>query len=164
MAKVIMVAQRFPSYHPEKGNKTYFTEKIWKSLWGQGVACHPFTADFTDFEPKHHTIRNGKRWHIGDKFSLRMWQDKPYRSKQIQIAPDLEIVKLWDIDISINEYGIKTISINNEVFAIIGEQIIGNDKLWKLAKNDGLTTIQLHHWFEKPMSGQIICWNDKIKY
>ena len=176
MAKVITFSRVFPCYHPQKGDFTYFVEQIYNSLyeksgdWSDAIdpdgknTSYVIPLNHSIADKKHHTIRAGRRWKVGDKFSPRVWSDKPYKSKQIIIAPDIEIKKIWDIEVSINDYGIKTICVSGKTFAIIGEQIIGNGKLQKLAKNDGLTTIQLHHWFEKPMEGQIICWNEKINY
>lgn len=46
---------------------------------------------------KEHTIRKGKRWKVGDKFSPRIWSGKPYKSKQIILAPDTEIKQVFDI-------------------------------------------------------------------
>ena len=33
-----------------------------------------------------------------------------------------------------------------------------------LARNDGLTVKELEAWFHKPIEGQIIVWNNCVKY
>ena len=49
---------------------------------------------------KHHTVRLGRRWKTGDMASIRVWgndinpksnRSGPYHSKQIIIAPDVEV-------------------------------------------------------------------------
>lgn len=35
---------------------------------------------------------------VGDKFSPRVWSGKPYRSKMITIAPDIEVKQIWDFE------------------------------------------------------------------
>jgi hypothetical protein len=129
--RVITFSQTFPTYHPRRGEPTGFVEKI---LNGQKV----------------HTIRAGHRWKAGDWFNPRVWSGKPYTSKQITFAPDIQVKKVWNIQR--DDYGI---------FSIEGKDIYGIDTL---AKNDGLTTDDLWRWIKWPMEGQIICWSDEIKY
>lgn len=172
----------FPSYHPRKGEKTYFVEKVLRSLYGNkpidnyeeilanangGIAGKEtllsdffFSLDWgMEHSPKHHTIRAGNRFKVGDKFSPRVWSGKPYASKQIIIAPDIEVKKVWDI--KIEGY---CIWINKETFSTCKI----NDNVERLALNDGLSSIDMHNWFNvknaKIFSGQIICWNENINY
>src|SRR5687768_9033097 len=98
MARPILFSQRFPSYHPRKGELTFFVEKIWKYLAGQhdehaGRALKDFFESdlFSSFSPdmifpKFHTIRSGHRWKVNEVFSPRIWSGPPYRSKQIPIG------------------------------------------------------------------------------
>lgn len=172
MSRVTTFSRVFPSYHPRKGKKTDFVEKIWKSLYINGNCPDPLNdyiyqyakqtidlASYNLISPKHQTIRQGNRWKVGDKFSPRVWSGKPYYSKQITIAPDIEIKKVWDIEIKYSRVNGKKGSISC---------ILINDKIWTdwdlLAKNDGLELSDLLAWFNKPMQGQIICWNEKINY
>ena len=168
MSNVITFSRVFPKYHPRAGEPTYFVEKIWESI---GLPDKGYSFNSPDeymnfirgdsaviFE-KHHTIRKGNRWKVGDKFSPRIWSGKPYQSKQIIIAPDIEIKKVWDIEI-INQ----KIIINGVYF---GEYAKGfyDDNVTTLANNDGLSLIDFENWFgDKFFQGQIICWNDNIKY
>ena len=90
-------------YHSKRGQPTYFQEKLWAGLADIlpdfqipnrciGWDWHEYYNGF----PKYHTIRSGNRRKVGDKFSPRIWSGKPYNSKQITIAEDLEIKKVWD--------------------------------------------------------------------
>jgi len=183
MSKVLTFSRVFPSYHPRKGEPTYFVEKIWNSLWLNGkrdidykMVCdlNP-DKDIWDYwmkierleqNPKHHTIRAGHRWKVGDKFSPRVWSGKPYQSKQIIIAPDIEVKKVWDFKINVDDdYVLMTI----DDWPLFEENMTFQshfDALEELAKNDGLTSDDFKSWFKYPSNfdGQIICWNDKIEY
>lgn len=164
MSKVITLSRSYPAYHRKKNDPTLFVEKVWKSLLDSGIDVADYIyevgkslnyqyADDVIFsvdisQPKHHTIRKGKRWKTGDKASLRIWSGKPYRSKQITIAPDVELtVKDIDIDTYFNV-------VVDGVFIPFHED---------LAKNDGLTGTDLIGWFAPslPFSGQILIWNNK---
>ncbi len=173
MSRVIMFSRFFPAYHPRKGEPTCFVEKIYNGLeidfhdrsWvgllndlNNGIM--PILAEFVfggiDYKEtgtKGHTIRIGNRWKAGDKFSPRVWSGKPYRSKQIIIAPDIEVKKTFDFSITkkngymINGNGYNTIS-----------------TIGIVAGNDGLATDDFELWFAKEFSGQIICWNNNINY
>lgn len=117
---------------------------------------------------KKHTIRAGHRWKIGNKFSPRVWSGRPYASKQIIIAPDIEIKKIWNFEIEPTE--------KNIIFRINGTMVSEYRKqtenwfnveiLQEMAKNDGLDTDDFFEWFDisKPFSGQIICWNESVNY
>lgn len=167
MAKTILFSRFFPAYHPKAGEPTFFVEKIIKSLDAPVLVDSSFMGqlagyfDFlkTDIEPKYHTIRSGNRWKVGDKFSPRVWSGKPYRSKQIIIAPDIEVKKTWDIEISENQYSIKL-----ESGWTTGSLFKENERASKIAMNDGLSNIDFIDWFNKSLTGQIICWNNKIEY
>ena len=182
MSKVITFSRVFPAYHPKKGQPTFFVEKIWQSFGinplfpSPSLSIHNTHLPYDivhlvgddlvylhEYDPKHHTIRAGNRWKVGDKFSPRVWSGKPYNSKQIIIAPDIEIKKIWDFEIKKCEDGF-WIEFGSHY---IHEQFDVRDTvLPMLAKNDGLTYTDLLHWFKfpKPFKGQIICWNENIEY
>lgn len=169
MSKVITFSRVFPAYHTRKGEPTYFVEALFKGFpeysadeytplksepWKDIFSLLPLAIDkLSEIGPKYHTIRSGKRWKIGDKFSPRVWSGKPYQSKQIAIAPDIEIKKLWDFEIKENGF-------------YINDWPISPDKLCDVAENDGLDYFDFQRWFQypKPFSGQIICWNESINY
>jgi hypothetical protein len=158
MSKVITFSRVFPKYHPKAGQPTYFVEQIYNSLFSKNnLMDYPkgLEIDDTILGVKKHTIRNGNRWKVGDKFSPRVWSDKPYKSKQIVLCDDLEVKKVFSFSkdlISKNFYlnGVET----------------HPDDLLLIAENDGLLIADLLLWFKypKPFNGQIICWSDAVSY
>jgi len=178
MARVITVSRFFPQYHPRKGEPTLFIEKIYASMADniEGFQIPNDANDYWDFHeyynctsPKHHTIRKGKRWKTGDKASIRIWGDDvnpksgrkgAYHSKQISIAPDVEVI-VFDFEIKNDEADNLSIYIDHKFYCQIG------DKYSKLvAKNDGLNLEDLKAWFKFPceFSGQIISFNKNLNY
>lgn len=159
MSRVITFSLKFPAYHPKAGEPTNFVEKLCNAFLEIGVPI--FEIDELDLEygpwhhfgKKWHTIRAGHRWNVGDKFSPRVWSGKPYHSKQVIIAPDITISKIWNIEV--DEDLCIWIYCDNE-----GDDVI----LERLAANDGLSLADLKAWFHKPMEGQIICWSDNVEY
>ena len=175
MSKVITFSRTFPSYHPKAGQPTYFVEKFIRSFCVEtdldGTTDSEYFSYYCELAfdmnliglstvlPKYHTIRAGSRFKVGDKFSPRVWgndvnpksgRSGAYHSKQIIIAPDTEVKKVWDFQI-----------ING------GLCVNGECKQYeKIAINDGLTGEDLLAWFKypKPFKGQIICWNENVKY
>jgi len=173
MAKVITFSKTFPAYHPKAGQETNFMQKFWTSI----SVPLPVSVDaeklegevrklmFGDFKPKHHTIRAGSRWKVGDKFSPRIWSDKPYKSKQLILADDVEIKQIWDIEI---KTAYKELPLDYETDVIINHRFYHTDDeiMKRLAYNDGLSLAELLQWFKypKPFKGQIICWNENVTY
>jgi hypothetical protein len=168
MAKVITFSRVFPSYHPRAGEPTYFVEKIWTSLdiVTEGLhfsslpehevlsAARGHYYENDELNPKHHTIRAGHRWKEGDWFSPRVWSGKPYNSKQIQFAPDIQIKKIYSFSI-----GLAACYIDQQRW-------VDKDFIAKVAGNDGLEYNDFLKWFQypKPFNGQIIIWNESINY
>lgn len=186
MSRVITFSRHFPKSHPRSGEPTYFVEKIWCSDFVE-INGVKFYVDYTEFlrnvnsnvpfevlyefaksisnkqfDPKYHTIRSGHRFKVGDKFSPRVWSGKHYASKQIIIAPDIEVKKVWNI--YIDENGV--IDINGKYLHESDDCFFDFDACNKLAKNDGLDFADFASWFPlgKIFSGQIICWNENINY
>lgn len=172
MSRVITFSRTFPSYHPRAGEATHFIEKVVgglvardvegcdtpliKSLRDSGLLSISVLNEITKgtySQYKHHTIRAGHRWKEGDRFSPRVWSDKPYRSKQIQFAPEIEIKKIWDIEFD-----------EDGCLWVYSDKEKGPKVLHTVAKNDGLSLTDLMSWFNKPFTGQIICWNENINY
>lgn len=171
MSKVITFSQTFPSYHPKHGEPTHFVEKLWESLIATGQISLSRCCELSrqtgiggltmnsirqiNFSPKYHTIRAGHRFKEREFFSPRVWSGKPYNSKQIILAPDVQIKKIWNIKMIIVG-GYKEFYVNNLVR--------NGSRICILALNDGLTSDDLHWWFKKPFEGQVICWNEKLDY
>lgn len=177
--KVITFSRNFPTTHPRKGEPTYFVEKIFRSFITYEHLTSSDQNDFADYYcelisdleltgldyyPKHHTIRAGERWKVGDWFSPRIWSGKPYASKQIQFAPPIQIKKIWPVEIKISvecfEIGIPTTAKDYSFQLPIDE----------VSKNDGLSIDDFKNWFlihpkkKELFQGQILCWNDSIEY
>lgn len=186
MSKVITFSRTFPAYHAKAGQPTYFVEKIWTSFrvtvyfkpneptyfyqdpdelltlnkhfpYNLVSDLIKSIGNYSDkFEPKHHTIRMGNRWKVGDKFSPRVWSGKPYQSKQIVIAPDIEIKQIYTF----------SKDLIGKDFYLNGFRLQPN-QLIDIAKNDGLELSDMLLWlkYPKPFSNaQIICWSDSIDY
>ncbi len=187
MSKAITFSRQFPSHHLRAGEPTLFVERIWQSIrpkyedlprellqerrnWRLGVDW--------DRKPKHHTIRAGNRWKVGDKFSPRIWRLPGGRftkgNQQITFAPDIEIKRVWDLKVW------KFANERKAVFMVNNKSIgwwhKSNDhelidcKIQELAHNDGVTFYDLISWLgmdkskRAEFSGQILCWNDQIDY
>ncbi len=179
MSRVITFSRTYPSYHPRKGQPTYFVEKIWDSL---GLPLHQPTIlanglneEYLNFQrlgddliwPKHTTVRAGHRWKAGDWFSPRVWSGRPYNSKQIIIAPDIQIKKIWNLDIKKQDDSWNVILDGINIYFEGSHSLGGSDKINWIPKNDGLVTSDFFDWFKwtkQEFSGQIICWNENINY
>jgi len=170
--KVITFSRFYPAYHPRKGEPTEFIEKIWKGVY-EDSSDVPFPhelagvwsayCEMDNLIPKYHTIRAGNRWKVGDWFSPRVWSGKPYKSKQIEFAPPIQVKKVWELEIEVGK--------KYWFFKLNGEDISNEKENFNideftelLAKNDGLLLSDFLNWFPKSFTGQIICWNDKIEY
>lgn len=180
MARVITFSTKFPSHHPLKGQPTDFVGKIWAGLLnidhdlysdylhpdGRPGFCRSADSYLKLFgdKQKHHTIRKGNRWKVGDIFSPRFWGGKPYRSKQVTFAPDIEIKKVWDIEIRIMPYA------NNEFKVWVDNKHVPWGIVEQIIRNDGLIEDEFVQWFKSHKRkktiflGQIICWNKNIEY
>ena len=172
MSKIITFSTRFPAYHPKVGEPTNFVEKIWESLiqleeisisrcceLSRETGIGNYTMNSIrkiNFEPKFHTIRAGHRFKVGDWFSPRIWSGKSYHSKQIIIAPDIQVKKVWDF-----EFIHGSVISDNDVMTVVNGSIIS---ILGLSENDGLTEEDFMYWFNKDFNGQIICWNESIEY
>lgn len=184
MSKVITFSRFFPAGHVRAGEPTNFVEKIASGLYSMfplGVDAKFYnelgriaSSDWPDevlrsyvstkWEPKFHTIRAGRRFKPGDKFSPRVWSGKAYRTPQIIIAPDIEVKNTWDIVLRFRS-GKCNARLSNGAVAYYEYPSLVND----IAKNDGLLLEDFASWFnpkniELEFSGQIICWNEQIKY
>ena len=128
---------------------------------GLSESARRFSGPY-DFNPKHHTIREGHNIKVGDTISFRVWSGKPYASKQIIIAPDVQIVKTWQFDFIFH------VGWYQQILNGIERESVELTK--QIATNDGLTLHDFLDWFNPTpnkksiFSGQIICWNPKVEY
>lgn len=168
---VITFSRQYPRGHPKAGQPTHFVRSIWEGLDILNIPTFidpPLEEDAKDFydkisyTPKWHTIRanrkDGKRWTPGDTFSPRVWESKAYASKQIIIAPNIEIKKVWDFHITESAY-------------LLYNKELNLSELAEVAMNDGLSVQDFEDWFAchpkkkgEIFKGQIICWNEAIEY
>src|SRR5690606_34440424 len=171
MARVITFSRVYPPYHPKAGQPTYFIEKIWASLNRPVICNNKLKKESSNDDiiwPKYHTIRAGHRWKVGDWFSPRVWSGKPYNSKMITIAPDIQIKKVWDFEMDI----LVVCSIAKPGEQQIYKLCYDEDMDERIAKNDGLSPEDWYWWFRRSpdfkkndgFHGQIICWNESIEY
>jgi hypothetical protein len=128
-----------------------------------------FLVDFwhslkKDIGPKSHTIRAHKKpLKVGEFINPVCWAGKPYNKTkegfwQIKFAPDIEIKKVWDFEVTTD---------GSWWLMKIDGVSITHDLEVELAANDGLSFTDLIEWFQLPkkeFSGQIICWNENVKY
>lgn len=189
MARVITFSRK----HPYSKEDTFFVEKLLNTIgidYGSDeykrlvLSLNPdiplsqldqfwrYLMSLRGIKDKAHTVRKGNRFKAGDWFSPRVWgndvnprsgRSGPYHSKQIIIAPDIQIKKTWDFHVATN--GIMSI-------ADPGEQLkeVSDDSV--VAKNDGLEYNDFFNWIAMPYyhkkkdSGpmQIICWSDTVNY
>jgi hypothetical protein len=177
--KVLTFSRHFPKGHPRAGEPTWFVERVMAGIAEDYYPNYQMPKDFTQYDwhqyynctvLKRHSIRAGSRWKPGDMASLRVWSDKPYRSKQIEFA-QVEVKKEWAIEIyQHKEYWEFKLN-GKKVGWDLPEQTNIDDFVDQLAANDGLTTPDFLNWFsihpKKQASvfrGQVICWSDKIDY
>lgn len=172
MPKVIIFSTTFPAYHPMAGRGTLFLTQFINSLkqWPQENNELVFDEDLAlvariinnlklndTHYSKHHTIRQGQRFKVGEYFSPRIWSGKPYASKQITICNPVRIEQIYNIHFDGKEFYINGV-------------LCAFTTLIRLASNDGFlpqnkNLLQaFQDWFTKPFTGQIICWNKDIKY
>jgi hypothetical protein len=186
MSKVIVFSRTFPKGHEREGEPTYFVEKIWHALrlerleegelinyiymyselLGKGkLLSDEYLKDLKDLFPKWHTIRQGNRFKKGDKFSPRVWTGKPYRSKQLIIAPDLEVKDVFHF--VINPDASLIVGVKREGAELFTYHFHMGKATEVIADNNGLSLVDFASWFgdfKKPFVGQIICWTDKLNY
>lgn len=182
--RVLTMSRFFPKGHPKAGQPTHFVEAICNSFRGVDYAL---PLDFLkcsahDLFPqkdqymealsyqgttKHTTIRAGERFKPGDMASLRVWSDKPYRSKQIEFAK-VEVVKTWSFEIKPMDLRYVGYFLNGSFMGMFDKFDIS---LQSIAANDGLSIEDFISWFAihpkkkgAEFRGQIVCWSSEISY
>lgn len=180
--KVLTVSRFFPAGHPKAGQPTWFVPKIWNGLRNQDYSLpesitkyvpnisqllsnDDYLEAMTIREIKLTTIRAGNRFKPGDMVSLRVWSEKPYRSKQIEFA-QVEVKRTISVTIHVDEF----------LSSWVGENT-NKPNSWNLlplcevAKNDGLQCDDFVNWFKihpkkngDSFIGQIIIWSPCINY
>lgn len=153
------------------GNKTYFINKIWKSLVDNDISpLHSYQkylylydnkfGDVWDFgvglPAKIHTIREDKanRWKEGNMIHFVINN----RTKdRFQFAPVVFCTGVQKIEIKYNDYPV--VIIDNRPLYISNKE--DYSILHKLAQNDGFETIEeFFGYFNKDFKGKIIHWTN----
>lgn len=153
---VIMLSQTFPANHPRRGEETKFKQQIINAIFvNQGwnkIAAYPELGD------KRHTIRaNYDLWkkridevQRGEAcLSLRQWEGKPYRSKQIEFArlTNQDGVGIQQVNINLDCY-----DAHKSVDWFIPNPKKVNEFYWfngtAIAYNDGLLIQDWVNWFK----------------
>lgn len=171
MAKVITLTQKFLKGHPKAGEDTDFIYKFLHGFkdedWYYDYCYEAgfklgfeYDGDFMDkveaFMPKSHTIRANNRFKQGDMVSIRTWgndinpksgRSGAYHSKQIILAPDLEVKKVYKFERYCGKF-------------ILEDKVLEDHELIVIAANDGLTLSDFKAWFTEDFNGQIICWGN----
>lgn len=163
----ISFSRTYPSYHPKKGQPTFFVEKILNELdlYPEERSIGIINND-AHHGKKSTTIRAGHRWKAGDWFQPVYWGDDinrssgrsgPYHSKMVKFCPPIQIKKVWDFEIKNT-----SIWVNDNMYVELNGAV--DKTLLEVAKNDGLSLDDLLSWFKHPndFDGQIICWNENI--
>lgn len=152
---VIILSQVFPATHSRAGEPTRFRSEF---LWGQQCGkCQPRNRDrnyaecdscLTGNLPKIHTIRaNYPLWRdrieeVQDGravLSVRQWTGKPYRSKQVEIAP-----------LSAGDgVGIQKLTFCGSLCRFLIDDNTANQYIYQLPNNDGLTVSDWEEWFRR---------------
>lgn len=186
MSKVILFSRTFPKGHLREGEQTYFVEAFWNALRLEGLSARTIDGSILQYSnyldktnqltdkylenlkilgPKYHTIRSGHRFKVGDKFSPRVWSGLPYRSKQLTIAPDVEVKAVFDF--TINPEASLIVGVKRDSAELFNYHFHMGKATEIIANNDGLSLEDFASWFgdfKKPFTGQIICWTDKLNY
>lgn len=176
--RVLTMSRFFPKGHIREGQPTHFVEKIWSNPFVSIINQDLLQNEILNFSrheylytAKHHTIRAGERWKPGDMVSLRVWSDKPYRSKQIEFA-QVEVKKTWSFEMGpvpgTNPISDTQIAIDGRVHSLLTPL---SDIVQKVSANDGLSIEDFISWFSihpkkkgAEFRGQIVCWNQNVNY
>ena len=127
---ILILSQTFPKGHPEVGKPTRFITSV-----SQGVKIHTIRENYAVWVNKIKEILEGEA-----RLSIRIWEDKPYRSRQIEL---LSLDKNSGVGIQ------KLHSFDDETAYFIGGK--GNVlpiPLQELANNDGLSVKDWRGWFK----------------
>lgn len=142
----LMLSQVFPVTHARAGQPTGFKEKVEaaiKQLEGEWWKLHTIRGNYERWEKIFDEIYNDKAY-----LSIRVWEGKPYRSKQIELA------RLTRKD----GIGLQRLTFSKGYTHHYSPMIDYKPKdITILAENDGLSETDWRFWFKhydlsKPMA------------
>jgi len=173
LSKVITFSRQFPVTHPKAGKETNFVEQILNSInidyrdaeyvkqleelnpqLNRHLVFDFWTTLNTKIENKKgHTIRAGQRFEALEIFTPRVWSAKPYGSKQIIIAPEMQIAKTFTFEMDYDKI-------------LVQKKWLDFFEINAVSKNDGLEYQDFLDWFKFPgnFTGQAIVWDKTIEY
>lgn len=123
---VITVSEFFPKNHFRTGERTHFQSSI-----KHHNKIHTIRANYELWRKRFKKIDKGEAC-----LSIRVWEGKPYASKQ------REIFRYEKTD----GIGLEKLDASNLIFAIIEDK---RNICWDdIAKNDGLTFMDFVNWFK----------------
>ena len=123
---VIMLSKVFPKGHRREGEQTGFKEKLLSH-----EKIHTIRSNYALWEKRIKEVQEGEAI-----LSVRQWEDKPYRSKQVEIVRFTE-----ESGIGIQKLEIQDLSRPATVAGKIVE-------LQDIANADGLEFNDFYHWFK----------------
>ena len=137
---VLMISKYFPATHNRKGEETDFSQKLFDN-----AKKHTIRANYDLWKYRIDQINQGKAI-----LSVRQWEGKPYRSKQVELFTQSKV-------------GIQKLE-----WTVLGWFIddFDSDVTNKiLAKNDGLSLQDFADWFKKyPKEPMAIIQLSKLRY
>lgn len=184
MSKVSTFSRTFPSYHPKKGQPTYFVERILNEL-NIAYRNDDYLQDLLVLNTKN--IANGKltfedleAFYLSlketittDKLhTIRGNEPSKFKGNRFKvgdkISPRVWFGKPYNSPqiIFCNDIEVKKtfdFEIVNGKYGI-GDMLYNDIEITKVANNDGLILLDFINWFPKSFKGQIICWSDKVDY
>ncbi len=126
-----MVAEYFPKHHKRAGDFTDFCMKI-----KHHIKTHTIRYNYDLWERRISEVEKGKAY-----ISVRIWDDKPYRSPQLEI---------FRFD---NTHGVGIEAVDFPLNAVVNDCVDVPLKI--IAYNDGLTTNDFKSWFNKPTKSRM---------
>lgn len=139
---VLMLSQVFPADHPKAGRPTGFQNKLQAALNGWSdltfAKLHTIRANYPLWAKRFEHIERGEAC-----LSIRQWSEKPYASKQVEIARITKDdgIGLQKFEVSANYAGINNwqhFKIDNRGYMSIND----------IPNKDGLTREDWIDWFK----------------
>lgn len=129
---VIMLSRVFPATHPRGGEPTWFKEKLIRK-----EKVHTIRGNWLMWWYHIRQVQDGKA-----ELSIRQWEGKPYRSKQVEVA------RLWAAD----GVGVQVLKFDKDRDGMVSYKRFDIDGKYPdietLAKNDGLSLEDWKSWFK----------------
>ena len=128
-----MISEYFPAYHPKAGQETNFEMKI-----KNGTKKHTLRSNYKLWKSRIDEIEKGNAY-----LSIRKWEGKPYRSKQV------EVIKLTKE----NQVGIQKVKYVGGSFFIEDNKVSTDKRI--ISSNDGLSVEDFNAWFSSYKPGEM---------